>query len=307
MSKKWIQKCKKKLPEPCVNLLRPVYHGVRRLSWSGELLKTRVALAMAEREPRFLNPDLLDKLQPNYPYWPNRRYDPITRERSADARAEQIMVMPGAKVARDFLELGCGDGMVSCSLLKRGKAATAVDKTSQDYDPRAAEHGVSFLEADASDLPFKDEQFDYIFSFNAFEHFPDPGKVLDEAIRVLKPGAHLYLEFNPLYFAPYGEHAAISITVPYCQILWEKEVLNRYCAAHQLPLIDFAHVNRWSLDNYRSLWRGKKDVLKRVRYHETYDPAHMDLIRTYPSCFKAKDMPFRNFLVAGISVLFQKR
>lgn len=270
-------------------------------------MKTLFVLALAGREPRYQHPALLDVLQRKYPFWPNQRLDPVTREKNAKQRADQILVMPGARGAREFLEIGCGDGMVSLSILSRGNVVAAVDLTRQDYDPRAAEGGVRFVEADAGALPFEENRFDYAFSFNAFEHFPDPEKVLDEAIRVLKPGGHLYLEFNPLYYAPYGEHAAISITVPYCHILWDKDVLNHYCREEDLPMIDYSHVNRWTLDQYRSLWRKKSFVLKKIRYHETYDANHLDLIRAYPSCFKGTNLPLRNFLVSGISVLFEKR
>jgi ubiquinone/menaquinone biosynthesis C-methylase UbiE len=41
------------------------------------------------------------------------------------------------------------------------------------------------------DLPFPDAEFDVVYSAHVLEHVKDPRKVLDEAIRVLKPGGTL--------------------------------------------------------------------------------------------------------------------
>lgn len=38
------------------------------------------------------------------------------------------------------------------------------------------------------DMPFNDEEFDYITLIHAFEHFADPNKFVDELTRVLKKG-----------------------------------------------------------------------------------------------------------------------
>jgi ubiquinone/menaquinone biosynthesis C-methylase UbiE len=41
-------------------------------------------------------------------------------------------------------------------------------------------------------LPFADESFDVVYSANVLEHTENPEKVLEEAIRVLKPGGTLH-------------------------------------------------------------------------------------------------------------------
>ncbi|MES1221327.1 MAG: methyltransferase domain-containing protein, partial [Bacteroidota bacterium] len=51
----------------------------------------------------------------------------------------------------------------------------------------------SFAVADAQALPFDDESFDYVFSFECLEHVPSPQKMLDEIFRVLKKGGKIYL------------------------------------------------------------------------------------------------------------------
>ena len=79
---------------------------------------------------------------------------------------------------------------------------------------------------DAANMQFEDETFDFVFSYDAFEHFASPENVLLEAIRVVRKRGYIYLEFGPLYYSPYGEHAYRSITVPYCQFLFPLPRLN---------------------------------------------------------------------------------
>jgi len=55
------------------------------------------------------------------------------------------------------------------------------------------------------DLPFKENHFDYVVSFQVLEHVDDPAKVLGESIRVLKPTGYLYFIF-PNYNSFYEGH-----------------------------------------------------------------------------------------------------
>lgn len=56
-------------------------------------------------------------------------------------------------------------------------------------------------------LPFKDESFDLIVSFQVLEHTQSPKQVLWESIRVLKPGGYLYFvipNYNSFWEGHYG-------------------------------------------------------------------------------------------------------
>jgi ubiquinone/menaquinone biosynthesis C-methylase UbiE len=293
---------KRSLPHRAIETLRPLRNLPRTL----EKQRTQRIFAAATDSPPSLDINALATLQMKYHRRPERAYDADTLENRGMARAAQILRFPEALKATDFLELGCWDGMVSCCLCRKGKKATAVDNRDVGFDERASQEGVRLLQMNAADLQLEDESFDFVFSYDAFEHFVSPEDVLREAIRVVRNGGYIYLEFGPLYYSPLGEHAYRSITVPYCQFLFTREVMNDFTAEKGLITINFNHVNGWSIESYRELWNKYSDVLKKVRYHEAIDLSQLNLISAYPSCFKSKSNCFDNFIVSRISILFQK-
>ena len=80
------------------------------------------------------------------------------------------------------LEVGCGTG----HWLRGGDFGV-------DLSPgmlRQALRGHRAL-AHASDLPFRDASFDFLFCVNAIHHFPDKAQFIGEARRLLRPGGRL--------------------------------------------------------------------------------------------------------------------
>jgi ubiquinone/menaquinone biosynthesis C-methylase UbiE len=269
-------------------------------------VKARRIFEQAEVKPDWLGAEMLETLQRKNPFPPEYGYDPQSLERRGKERVREILRLINNKNLTNFLELGCWDGMVSCILHRHGKITTAIDNRSEGFDERAIREGVKLLKMDAAHLEFKDESFDFVFSYDSFEHFTQPDLVLQEVIRVAKKGGYIYLVFGPLYMSPKGLHAYRSVTVPYCQFLFRKEVLRNFTHMKGLEPIDFDQLNGWSLDNYRELWNRFSHSLKKVKYYEQIDPSGLDLIMKYPSCFKNKTPGFDNLIVSSIEVLFEK-
>jgi SAM-dependent methyltransferase len=98
---------------------------------------------------------------------------------------------PGTRL----LEVGCGVGAVLAVL---GQEFPGVRLVGVDIEPRQLEFArghleragveATLLEADALDLPFRDESFDHIWMMWLLEHIADPPAVLREARRVLVSG-----------------------------------------------------------------------------------------------------------------------
>jgi SAM-dependent methyltransferase len=61
------------------------------------------------------------------------------------------------------------------------------------------------LVMDAAHMAFPGQIFDFVYSMAVFQHLVQPAGVLDEMVRVLKPGGGLYLDFI-LYTGPTGSH-----------------------------------------------------------------------------------------------------
>lgn len=209
-----------------------------------------------------------------------------------------------------FLELGARDGIVSYYLDREyGKKCTYLD-----IDPVppffVEDAGVKCIKADAMNIPLADNSFDCIFSYNAMEHFPDPRKALTEAIRVAKPGAYIYFDFGPVYMAPKGYHAYVTINIPYCHLLFKDETLNEYCTKNNLGELKFAlgkGLNGWQMSQYRALWEEVKEEAETVIYREYPDYKHLDVVKKYPSCFKAKIDGIDSLYISRIEILMRKR
>lgn len=88
-----------------------------------------------------------------------------------------------------LLEIGCGNGFVLEEALAQGyrtvqgvePSTAAVAKAS----PQVRPHLVCDIMRPGLFAP---DQFDVVTFFQVFDHLPDPGAVLDECLRVLKPG-----------------------------------------------------------------------------------------------------------------------
>lgn len=276
-------------------------------------LKARPARQIFEEagdSPTWLGMAELDALQHAYPIDPMMyKYDADSLAARGRERAETMLalVRREATPRHRFLDLGMWDGMTCCALQERGKSAVGIDIRVEGLDARAIESGATFAAMDAGRLGFVDESFDIVYSFNSFEHFPDPEVVLREALRVLRPGGYLYLDFGPVWLSPKGAHQFQTISVPYVECLFTKEMLTEYAVANDIPLMGYFWMNEWPLSRYRDLWTRYADRLERVVYYEIYNADHVDLIARYPTCFKSKTRVFDDLIISNIEALFRKR
>jgi demethylmenaquinone methyltransferase/2-methoxy-6-polyprenyl-1,4-benzoquinol methylase len=115
--------------------------------------------------------------------------------RRATTRA--VAPRPGERV----LDLGAGTASSSASL-----AASGADVVAADFSPGMLAEGrrrhgylpnLSFVEADATALPFGDDEFDAVTMSYALRNVHDPKKALAELLRVTKPGGRVVInEFS---------------------------------------------------------------------------------------------------------------
>ncbi len=96
------------------------------------------------------------------------------------------------------LEVGCGTGHFSIELARAGASVVAVDigsETIRRVKDRAKEKGInlSAIVEDAQQASFADNTFDLILCRNVIEHVEQPGQLMNEMARILKPGGSIQL------------------------------------------------------------------------------------------------------------------
>lgn len=114
-------------------------------------------------------------------------------------RLQHLVDKLGVTAGMQILDLGCGTGILF-DLLRRktGEHGCVVGVDFSIEMVRKAHRNFPFdnvhvVDADASELPFGDRQFDLAVTFSAFPHFVDQQRTLDELHRVLRPGSRLYI------------------------------------------------------------------------------------------------------------------
>lgn len=98
-----------------------------------------------------------------------------------------------------LLDFGCGGGEVVGKALDAGFDAWGVDSFKdvwEQYAERASSigHRIQHV-AEGTPLPFADNWFDVVVSNQVMEHVADPGPVITEMARVLRPGGLLVAIF----------------------------------------------------------------------------------------------------------------
>ena len=234
-------------------------------------------------------------------------YSPESVNKRGRERFAEISGILGSKKANmKSLEVGACDARTSFYLARAGLETHAIDLTPSHYSKEVVDSGVVCRVMSATDLDYPPDSFDIVFSYNTFEHIDDPDKALSEAIRVVKPGGFIYLQFGPVWSAPYGAHGQHAITIPYMQFLWEKELLLEFCAARNLGTIEFHTLNQWPAGKYKGLWEKYSTALKTRLYREHFECHGSELIEKFPGCFRGKVDDFNELITSVIEVLFVK-
>jgi SAM-dependent methyltransferase len=94
------------------------------------------------------------------------------------------------------LDLGCGAGQFTIPMLEHGYQSVCVDLDAPRLGEVAASCGEkglssSVLRADATNLPCRTASFDSVVCREMIEHIHDPGRVIEEIRRVLRPEGSL--------------------------------------------------------------------------------------------------------------------
>jgi len=95
-----------------------------------------------------------------------------------------------------ILEVGCGMGSHAARFAQYAKKFYAIDLTPKGTKLTKLRFQIfklfgEIIQADAENLPFKDNYFDFVYSNGVIHHTPNTSKAIEEIYRVLKPGGKI--------------------------------------------------------------------------------------------------------------------
>jgi ubiquinone/menaquinone biosynthesis C-methylase UbiE len=132
-------------------------------------------------------------------YWDDDPDIPIAEatDRLTDLVAGHLALRPDQRL----LDVGCGNGLPALRIAgAHGVGVTGITVSHQQVthaseraDGSDARGRVSFLFADAMDLPFDDGSFDGAWAIESLLHMPDQSAALAEIHRVVRPGGRLVI------------------------------------------------------------------------------------------------------------------
>ncbi|HEX9068513.1 MAG TPA: class I SAM-dependent methyltransferase [Ktedonobacterales bacterium] len=135
-------------------------------------------------------------------YDETRGYSDEVARRIAEGIIREGRLQPGAHL----IELGIGTGRIALPLLTRGIHITGVDISAEmmsqlkrrldawdAQNPGKARGTLTLRAEDMTQLPFPDGAFDGVIAVHVFHLVPKWERALDEALRVLRPGAPFLL------------------------------------------------------------------------------------------------------------------
>ena len=145
----------------------------------------------------------------------SHEYDTLVRDQPEAADARQFLddyLASHSIRIRSLLEAGCGTGQFSRRLVGLADDLHGVD-FSQAQLERAQVRGLpmTFTQGDVLALPYPDNRFDLVTSFELLAHLPgEEATYCREAYRVLKPGGVLVLDAvkRPPHFSPIARMAS---------------------------------------------------------------------------------------------------
>jgi ubiquinone/menaquinone biosynthesis C-methylase UbiE len=204
---------------------------------------------------------------------------------------------------QSVLEIGPGNGYVLKEFKEQGVGrAVAVDIV-DTLSEEVKKAGVECILTSADDMKvIPDKSFDMIVSWSALEHIPNPQKVFDECLRILKPGGYLFFRFGPLYYSPWGYHHYSTIRAPYLHLLFPEKLILDYAKEYgkyngYIPWTNGCHLNE-----YDSLKRQLPYGYALESYTSGFDHSCCDIISKYPEVFKSKNVSFESFFVDWIEI-----
>jgi 2-polyprenyl-6-hydroxyphenyl methylase / 3-demethylubiquinone-9 3-methyltransferase len=180
------------------------------------------------------------------------------------------------------LDVGCGGGLLSEAFAALGCDVTGVDRSAPTLVAARSHAGrsgleIRYLEGSAETLPSESGTFDVVCCCDVLEHVDDPGIVVGEIARVLKPGgAFLFDTINrtlrsKLVAIKIAQDWRLTRLVPRNVHVWEKFIrpgeLARMLDQHGMPQYELAGLSP-SMNPFSAVSALARNKLGRMSFSE---------------------------------------
>ncbi len=225
----------------------------------------------------------------------------------------------------DLLDVGAGRGESLMVAREYGfRSATGIDYSADyyralepDLDPEVAA-SIQYVEGNLGEMTLEPECRDLVTSFQSFEHFLDPERIMDQCHRALRTGGYFYTVFGPLFRAALGGHRFGVTPVPYLQNLFSNDVVfrfmygdldfrggrNTYTGEPVTAENPFPEMNQWTLAQFEELFAASgrwRVILIEKGLDRDYEWFARRFGAAMPEC------SMDDLLVSRLSVILQKK
>ena len=197
------------------------------------------------------------------------------------------------------LDAGAGLGRFSEVVLNHGGRVVAVD-LSRAIDAAFANlhrrENIHFLQADIFRLPFRREQFDFVYSWGVLHHTPDPPTAFKQLPGLVRPGGKLmtflYANYNKPYIAVTEFYRKLTKRLPkrlllkLCYVaiplyyVSKIPVVGPLITRVLLPVSVRPPTHRWRVGNTFDLYSPEYSFhYDHVEVHRWYEEAGLERIR----------------------------
>ncbi len=142
---------------------------------------------------RVLEPEVMDTFEEA------RDYDSMDHRAVNQLFVEDFLAM--GDIGTDILDVGTGTAQIpvelcrqsdSCRIIAIDLAAHMLDLARFNLEVDGLTQRIFLQQIDAKDMAFESEMFDSVMSNSIIHHIPDPLSVLQESVRVTRPGGLLF-------------------------------------------------------------------------------------------------------------------
>lgn len=182
----------------------------------------------------------------------------LQSKKRAFALTQKLLGFVELKGKQDFLEVGCGNGIVSKYLARNyGSNIVGIDVDPEQIELANKDIGeipdIRFLEADATSLPFEDNSFDIVLSFGVLHHIYSWLDALKEIERVLRDKG--YFVYADIIYPGWVTKLDKSSKYSFGLVTVGLEELNSFIRQNGFTTIHYELTKRLICRNYEAVYR----------------------------------------------------